>query len=69
MTVYKGLASFELVVVVTTEIDRGAMLGKLQQFAAEYFEVKSSQVAPGRLVIAVSTVNLCQWRLKVNNRF
>ena len=57
MTVYKGLASFELVVVVTTEIDRRAMLGKLQQFAAEYFEVNKS--APGRLVIAVSTVSLC----------
>ena len=30
--------------------------------------LKSFQVAPGRLVIAVSTVSLCQWRLKVNNR-
>ena len=29
MTVYKGLASFELVVVVTAEIDRTAMPGKL----------------------------------------
>ena len=45
------------------------MLGELQQFAEEYFEVKSFQVAPGRLVIAVYTVSLCQWRLKVNNRF
>ena len=43
------------------------MLGELYQFAEEYFEVKSLQVAPGRLVIAVSTVSLCQWRLRVNN--
>ena len=56
MTVYKGLVSFELVVVVTAEIDRRS------------YEVKSFQVAPGRLVIAVSAVSLCQWRLKVNNR-
>ena len=44
------------------------MLGELQQFAEEYFEVNSSQVAPGRFVIAVSSVSLCQWRLKVNDR-
>ena len=44
------------------------MLGELKQFAEEYFEVNSSQVAPGRFVIAVSSVSLCQWRLKVNNR-
>ena len=67
MTVYKGLVSFELVVVVTAETDRRSYAGSSYSSLLRS-TLKSFQVAPGRLVIAVSTVSLCQWRLKVNNR-